>query len=45
MANNPSDANIVAHHEDAVLQGMMTQEESDTQTAKLLAIPSAAASA
>jgi hypothetical protein len=39
MANNPSDANIVAHHEDAVLQGMMTQEESDTQTAKLLAIP------
>ena len=39
MANNPSDANIVANHEDAVLRGMMTQEESDAQTAKLLAIP------
>ena len=39
MANNPSDANIVANHEDAVLRGMMTREESDAQTAKLLAIP------
>jgi hypothetical protein len=39
MANNPSDANIVANHEDAVLRGMMTQEESDAQTVKLLAIP------
>jgi hypothetical protein len=39
MSNNPSDANIVANHEDAVLQGMMTQAESDAQTAKLLAIP------
>jgi hypothetical protein len=39
MANNPSDANIVANHEDAVLQGMMTKEESAAQTEKLLAIP------
>jgi hypothetical protein len=39
MANNPSDANIVANHEDAVLRGMMTQKESDAQTVKLLAIP------
>jgi hypothetical protein len=39
MANNPSDANIVANHEDAVLQGMMTKEESAAQTKKLLAIP------
>jgi hypothetical protein len=39
MANNPSDANIVANHEDAVLQGMMTKEESAAQIKKLLAIP------
>jgi hypothetical protein len=39
MANNSSDANIIAHHEDAVSRGMMTQAESDAQTKKLLAIP------
>jgi len=39
MANNSSDANIIAHHEDAVSRGMMTQTESDAQTKKLLAIP------
>ena len=39
MANNPSDANIIANHEDAVLQNMMTPEESAKQIDTLLKIP------
>lgn len=39
MANNPSDANIIANHEDAVLQKMMTPEESAKQIDTLLKIP------
>jgi len=39
MANNPSDANIIANHEDAVLQQMMTPEESAKQIDTLLKIP------
>ena len=39
MANNPSDANIIANHEDAVLQKMMTPEESAKQIDTLLKLP------
>ena len=39
MANNPSDANIIANHEDAVLQGLMTPDESARQIDTLLKIP------
>ena len=39
LSSNPSDANVVAWGEDAVIQGLFSREEADANTQELLQLP------
>jgi hypothetical protein len=41
LSSNPSDANIIAFGEDAVLQGLYTPDQVNTTVSQLLALPAA----